>query len=69
MTEFPDTPGWRIANGTCGTGPLVLLAHGLGDMHQTYRFLAPQLTQAGYQPAAMDMRRHAEHRPADRRQP
>ena len=29
MTEFPDIPGGRIAYGTCGTGPLVLLAHGL----------------------------------------
>ncbi len=29
MTEFPDIPGGRIAYGTWGTGPLVLLAHGL----------------------------------------
>jgi alpha-beta hydrolase superfamily lysophospholipase len=69
MTEFPDIPGGRIANGTRGTGPLVLLAHGLGGMHQAYHFLAPQLTQAGYQPAVTDMRRHGEHRTADRRQP
>lgn len=60
MTEFPDIPGGRIANGTRGTGALVLLAHGLGDMRQAYRFLAPQLTRAGYQPAAMDMRGHGE---------
>jgi hypothetical protein len=29
MTEFPDIPGGQIAYGTCGTGPLVPLAHGL----------------------------------------
>jgi alpha-beta hydrolase superfamily lysophospholipase len=69
MTEFPDIPGRRIANGTCATGPLVLLAHGPDDMRQAHRFLAPQLTRAGYQPAAMDMCGHGEHRPADRRQP
>jgi alpha-beta hydrolase superfamily lysophospholipase len=69
MIEFPDIPGRRIANGPCETGPLVLPAHGPDDMHQAYRFPAPQLTRAGCQPAAMDMRGHGEHRPADRRQP
>ena len=39
MTEFPDIPGSRIAYGTCGTGPLVLLAHGPGGMRQAHRFL------------------------------
>ena len=34
MTEFPDIPGGRIAYGTCGTGPLVLLAHGLVPPHR-----------------------------------
>jgi predicted dienelactone hydrolase len=53
MTEFPDIPGGRIAYGTCGTGPLVRLAHGLGDMRQAYRFLAPLLTGVGYRVAVM----------------
>lgn len=54
MTEFLDIPGGRIAYDISGTGPLVLLAHGLGDMRQAYRFLAPELIQAGYRVAAMD---------------
>jgi pimeloyl-ACP methyl ester carboxylesterase len=60
MTEFLDIAGGRIAYDIAGTGPLVLLAHGLGDMRQAYRFLAPQLAGAGYRVAAMDMRGHGE---------
>ncbi|HSS87726.1 MAG TPA: hypothetical protein VLL69_00275 [Streptosporangiaceae bacterium] len=76
MTEFPDIPGGRIAYGTCGTGPLVLLAHGPGDMRQAYRFLAPALTGAGYQVATQVatavlpfLAGHAEDKRADSRQP
>jgi len=60
MTEFPDIPGGRIAYGTSGTGPLVLLAHSLGDMRQAHRFPAPLLTGAGYRVAVMDMRGHGQ---------
>jgi pimeloyl-ACP methyl ester carboxylesterase len=41
-------------------GPLVLLAHGLGDVRRVYRFLAPTLIDAGYRVATMDMRGHGE---------
>ena len=73
MTEFLDIPGGRIAYGIAGAGQLVLPAHGLGDLRQAYRFLAPRLAGAGYRAAAMDIRGHGESRtgwhsysPADR---
>jgi len=62
MTEFPDTPGERIAYGIAGAGPLALPAHGLGDMRQAYRFLAPRRGGAGYRVAATDLRGHGESR-------
>jgi|SRR5215472_8065740 len=61
MTEFLDIPGGRIAYGIAGAGPLVLPAHGLGDLRQA-RFLAPRLAGAGNRAAAMDIRGHGESR-------
>ena len=46
MTEFADIEGGRIAYDVTGQGPLVVLAHGIGDRRQAYRFLAPRLAQA-----------------------
>jgi pimeloyl-ACP methyl ester carboxylesterase len=60
MTEFLDVDGGRIAYDVTGEGPLVVLSHGIGDHRQAYRFLAPQLAQAGYRVAAADMRGHGE---------
>jgi pimeloyl-ACP methyl ester carboxylesterase len=57
---FLDIAGGRIAYDISGEGPLVLLAHGLGDVRRVYRFLAPALTDAGYRVATMDMRGHGE---------
>jgi hypothetical protein len=31
MTEFVDVPGGRIAYEVTGSGPLVVLSHGIGD--------------------------------------
>ena len=31
MTEFVDVPGGRIAYDVNGSGPLVVLSHGIGD--------------------------------------
>jgi predicted dienelactone hydrolase len=66
MTEFLDIPGSRIAYGICRTGPLVLLAHGLGEMRRAYRFLAPLLVAAAMLPFLTD---HAEYKLTDWRQP
>ena len=41
MTEFLDIEGGRIAYDVTGSGPLVVLSHGIGDRRQVYRFLAP----------------------------
>ena len=53
MTEFVDVPGGRIAYDVTGSGPLVVLSHGIGVRRQDYRFLAPMLAQAGAGTAAM----------------
>ncbi|MGC5287978.1 alpha/beta fold hydrolase [Micromonospora sp. DT231] len=61
MTEFLNVDGGTIAYEVTGaTGPLVVLAHGMGDSREAYRFLAPALVQAGYRVAAMDLRGHGE---------
>jgi pimeloyl-ACP methyl ester carboxylesterase len=60
MTEFLDVPGGRIAYDVDGSGPLVVLSHGIGDHRQAYRFLAPMLAQAGYRVANADLRGHGE---------
>lgn len=53
-----DRPGGRIAYTDEGSGPLVVMVPGLGDLKDEYRFLAPELTAAGYRVAAMDLRGH-----------
>jgi pimeloyl-ACP methyl ester carboxylesterase len=60
MTEFLDVEGGRIAYDVTGSGPLVVLSHGIGDRRQAYRFLAPMLAQAGYRVANADLRGHGE---------
>ncbi|MFG1946867.1 alpha/beta fold hydrolase [Nonomuraea sp. NPDC048826] len=52
--EWLDVPGGRIAYRVTGEGPLVVLVHGMGDTHRTFRHLVPRLT--GYRVAAMDVR-------------
>ena len=43
-----------------GSGPLVVLSHGIGVRRRDYRFLAPMLAQAGYRVANADLRGHGE---------
>jgi pimeloyl-ACP methyl ester carboxylesterase len=45
-----------IAYDVTGQGPLVVLAHGIGDSRHSYRFLAPALAAAGYRVASVDIR-------------
>ena len=45
-----------IAYDVTGEGPLVVLAHGIGDSRHSYRFLAPGLAAAGYRVANVDIR-------------
>ena len=44
MTEFLNIEGGTLAYDLTGTtGPLVVLAHGMGDSREAYRFLVPAL--------------------------
>ncbi|UQU62680.1 alpha/beta hydrolase [Couchioplanes caeruleus] len=56
MTEYLDIAGNTIAYDVTGEGPLVVLAHGIGDSRHSYRFLAPALAGAGYRVANVDIR-------------
>jgi pimeloyl-ACP methyl ester carboxylesterase len=60
MTEFLEISGGRIAYDVAGEGPLIVLAHGIGDRRQAFRFMVPELVQAGFRVAAADMRGHGE---------
>ena len=41
-----EVPGGRIAYEVNGQEPLIVLSHGIGDLRQSYRFLAPLLIKA-----------------------
>jgi pimeloyl-ACP methyl ester carboxylesterase len=56
MTEFLAVDGGTIAYDVAGEGPLVVLAHGMGDSRPSYRFVVPQLVAAGYRVANVDLR-------------
>ncbi|MEU7863736.1 alpha/beta hydrolase [Nonomuraea sp. NPDC049141] len=60
MTEFLKHEGGQLAYDVTGEGPLVVLAHGMGDGRKAYRFLIPKLVAAGYQVASLDIRGHGE---------
>ncbi|ANY08014.1 alpha/beta fold hydrolase [Pseudonocardia sp. HH130630-07] len=53
---YLDVDGGRLAYEVTGSGPLVVLAHGIGDSRAAYRFVAPALAEAGYRVAAVDLR-------------
>lgn len=56
MTEFLAVEGGTLAYDVSGAGPLVVLAHGMGDSRDSYRFVAPALLEAGYRVATVDLR-------------
>jgi pimeloyl-ACP methyl ester carboxylesterase len=53
-------PEGRIGYDVAGTGPLLVLVPGMGDLRAGYRFLAPALRAAGYQVACTDLRGHGD---------
>lgn len=57
-TQYLQRPGGRLAYDVNGSGPLVLAVPGMGDSRTTYRFLVPQLVEAGFRVATMDLRGH-----------
>jgi pimeloyl-ACP methyl ester carboxylesterase len=56
MLEHIERDGGTIAVDVSGTGPLVVLAHGMGDSRHSYRFMVPELVAAGYRVANVDIR-------------
>jgi pimeloyl-ACP methyl ester carboxylesterase len=56
MTEHLTIGDNTIAYDVTGQGPLVVLAHGMGDSRHSYRFVAPALAAAGYRVANVDVR-------------
>jgi pimeloyl-ACP methyl ester carboxylesterase len=60
ITELLDTDGGQIAYDVAGEGPLVVLAHGMGDSRRSYREVAAHLVGSGFRVARMDLRGHGE---------
>src|SRR5580658_7738499 len=60
QTYFLTRPEGRVAFDVDGSGPLVVLVPGMGDLRATYRFLAPALRAAGYRVASTDLRGHGD---------
>ncbi|WP_018588447.1 alpha/beta fold hydrolase [Salinispora arenicola] len=56
MNEYLAVDGGTIAYEVEGSGPLIVLAHGMGDSHAAYRAVVPPLVAAGYRVAAVDLR-------------
>jgi len=60
MLEYVNIGDGTIAYDVSGSGPLVVLAHGMGDSRHSYRFIVPELVAAGYRVANVDIRGHGE---------
>ncbi|WP_262851395.1 alpha/beta fold hydrolase [Mumia quercus] len=58
--QFLTRPEGRIAYTDTGTGPLVVLVPGMGDLRATYDRLAPSLAEAGYRVVVTDLRGHGD---------
>ncbi|MEV4748625.1 alpha/beta hydrolase [Streptosporangium sp. NPDC049248] len=56
MTDYLAVDGGTIAYEVAGSGPLVILAHGMGDSRAAYRAVIPPLVAAGYRVTAVDLR-------------
>lgn len=56
MTEYLTIGEETLAYDLSGEGPLVVLAHGMGDSRHAYRFIVPALVDAGYRVANLDIR-------------
>jgi pimeloyl-ACP methyl ester carboxylesterase len=59
-TETLQIEGGHLAYDVAGAGPLVVLAHGIGEHRHSYREVAAQLLEAGFRVARMDMRGHGD---------
>ena len=55
-TKYLHQENGKIAYDDAGNGPLVVCVPSLGDVRGEYRFLIPQLVEAGYRVVNMDVR-------------
>ncbi len=60
MTQYLDRPEGRLAFTSTGTGPLVVLAPGMGDLRGVWRDVVDPLVAAGHRVAAVDLRGHGD---------
>jgi pimeloyl-ACP methyl ester carboxylesterase len=60
VTQYLSVEDGKIAYDIQGSGPLVLLIPGMGDLRSAYRFLTPALVKAGYMVASVDLRGHGD---------
>jgi pimeloyl-ACP methyl ester carboxylesterase len=59
-TTYLTRPEGRIGYDIAGSGDLVVLVPGMGDLRAVYRFLAPALREMGYRVACTDLRGHGD---------
>jgi pimeloyl-ACP methyl ester carboxylesterase len=59
-TQYLQRPGGRLAYDVQGSGQLIVAVPGMGDIRSTYRFLVPQLVDAGFRVATLDLRGHGD---------
>lgn len=60
QTRLLEVPQGTLSYDDQGEGPLMVMLPGLGDLRQTYRFLAPEMVAAGYRVVTMDLRGHGD---------
>lgn len=53
-------PGGTLAYEASGSGPLIVLLPGLGQLRSAYRHLVPELTARGFRTVALDLRGHGD---------
>jgi pimeloyl-ACP methyl ester carboxylesterase len=58
--RFLELPEGRLAYDDRGSGPLVVMVPGIGDVRGEYRLLAPKIAAAGYRVVTMDLRGHGQ---------
>jgi pimeloyl-ACP methyl ester carboxylesterase len=59
-TKYLALPEGKIGYDVQGTGPLLVLVPGMGELRSSYRFLTPALVAAGYKVANADLRGHGD---------
>jgi pimeloyl-ACP methyl ester carboxylesterase len=59
-TAYLSRPEGRIGYDITGDGPLMVLVPGMGDLRSSYRFLTPEVAQAGYRVACTELRGHGD---------